>query len=148
MKTYRWGPVFLVLLLGVVVLHIKNVFRPQVCFGSRCLRVEVARTQAQRAKGLMFRSSLKQGRGMLFVFPRDDYWGFWMKNTHIPLDIIWLDKDKKVVYKVENAQPSTADPPPTFRPVLPAAYAVEANAGFVNKNNVTFKDTAVFKWIS
>lgn len=145
MKTCGW---VMVLLLGAVFIYVEKIFVPQACFGAGCLRVELAKTEAQRAKGLMFRSSLREDQGMLFVFPRDDYWGFWMKNTLIPLDIIWLDKDRRVVDRVENAQPFPGVQPPTFRPVYPAKYAVEASAGFVKKNNVKIKDTVEFKWIS
>lgn len=120
---------------------------PQVCFGKNCLYVELAHTSEERAKGLMFRSNLAQGRGMLFVFPKDGLWDFWMKNTYIPLDIIWLNKDKSVVDILENARPVQGIYPPVHKGVFPARYVLEANAGFVQHHKLKVGDRARFKWI-
>jgi uncharacterized membrane protein (UPF0127 family) len=133
--------------LIAAVLYLKVSFLPKVCFDSKCLYLELAKTESQRAQGLMFRRTFAQDRGMLFIFPRDDMWGFWMKNTLIPLDIIWLDKDKKVVDMVERAQPFGGDNPPTFRPVYRSRYCLEVNAGFVKKNDIKVGDQARFNWI-
>src|SRR5207245_10485452 len=69
--------------------------------GTRIL-AEVADTPAKRASGLMFRDRLDPDRGMLFVFEEADEWSFWMKNTKVPLDILWLGPDKRRVYIEEN----------------------------------------------
>ncbi len=135
-------------LLSVIAVILKIfVFSPVVCVRSGCLTVELAATQEERARGLMFRKHLSPARGMLFIFSKDDFWPFWMKNTLIPLDIIWLDKDKKIVDMVVNAQPALGDDPYSFKPVARARYVLEANAGFVEKNKISIGDEARFDWI-
>ena len=74
------------------------------------IRVEVARTEIERERGLMFRRHLDTDAGMLFVFERDGPLTFWMRNTFIPLDIIFIDRDRRVVGIVENAVPETDTP--------------------------------------
>ncbi|HOU55034.1 MAG TPA: DUF192 domain-containing protein [Myxococcota bacterium] len=73
-------------------------------------RVEVASTPDQRERGLMFRRELGADRGMVFVFPREEPQTFWMKNTYVPLDMIFVASDGQVVGVVENARPLTLDP--------------------------------------
>lgn len=119
----------------------------RVCFDDVCLRVELAATSQAQAKGLMFRTSLPADRGMLFVFAKEDFWSFWMKNTYIPLDIIWMDSRGRVVDMVENAMPSKAAEPPSFKPVFAARYVLEANAGFAAKNGIKPGARARFRWI-
>lgn len=125
----------------------KRVFFPQVCFQKTCLGVELALTAKQREHGLMFRRHLPDNQGMLFVFPNDDYWVFWMKNTYIPLDIVWLDSHHKVVDMVLNARPMALESPPAFKPAFRAQYVLEGNAGFVEKNKIQTGDQARIRWI-
>jgi uncharacterized protein len=75
--------------------------------GDQHVKVEIARTDPERERGLMYRQKLESGRGMIFLFeaPRRNY--FWMKNTYIPLDMIFIGADKHVVYVEENAEPLT-----------------------------------------
>jgi uncharacterized protein len=72
--------------------------------------MEVAATADARAKGLMFRRDMDAGHGMLFLFPREEPLSFWMKNTYLPLDIIFVGRDWRVVGVVENAVPLTEEP--------------------------------------
>src|SRR4051812_10962809 len=72
--------------------------------------VELARTDPERMRGLMYRQALPQGRGMLFLFEHSEPLKFWMKNTYIPLDMIFIDEGMKVVYVEENAEPLTLNP--------------------------------------
>jgi uncharacterized membrane protein (UPF0127 family) len=72
--------------------------------------MEVVSTVDARAKGLMFRKEMAADHGMLFLFPREEQLSFWMKNTYIPLDIIFIGRDWRVVGVVENAVPLTEEP--------------------------------------
>jgi uncharacterized membrane protein (UPF0127 family) len=86
-----------------VVLHPQG--RPAVP-----VRVEVARTEAVRNRGLMFRRELGEGDGMIFVFARPGHYAFWMHNTLIPLDMVFIGADRRVVGVVQRATPETDDP--------------------------------------
>lgn len=132
---------------GLVLFTVQRSAMPQVCFAhSACLRVEVASTDAQRQKGLMYRRFLPRDRGMLFVFFQEGIWGFWMKNTRIPLDIIWMDSSGRVVGIARNVQPSGLDEPPVFNNDRPARYVLEANAGFTDQNGVMVGDQAHIRY--
>ena len=91
--------------------------------------VELAQSQAERSRGLMNRTSLGQDRGMLFIGERTGPISFWMKNTLIPLDIIFLDEQWKVVGLHSNVPPCEADPCPTYPSPAPAMHVLEINAG-------------------
>src|SRR3990172_9511896 len=88
----------------------------EVCFERTCFTVEFALTAEQHMRGLMWRESLSDGHGMLFVFPRSDNYLFWMKNTLIPLDMLWLDDTATVIYIEEQVQPCVLDPCPKYGP--------------------------------
>tara|TARA_Y100000310_G_C20700181_1_gene828985 strand:- start:844 stop:1242 length:399 start_codon:yes stop_codon:yes gene_type:complete len=77
---------------------------PKVCYENSCFEVEVAETLEQQSLGLMFRDSLDQNKGMLFVYESTEPRSFWMQNTFIPLDIIWIDSNFKVT-KIQRANP-------------------------------------------
>jgi uncharacterized membrane protein (UPF0127 family) len=89
--------------------------------------LEVAKTPAQRTRGLGNRVSLPQDHGMIFVFSKPAVECFWMKDTHFPLDMIWIDSNKNVIQLIQNVSPSTY--PETFCPDQPAKYVIELNAG-------------------
>lgn len=74
------------------------------------IRVELARTERERERGLMYRNHLEPDAGMLFIFDHDGPLSFWMKNTFIPLDMIFMDHDRRIVGIVENAAPQTETP--------------------------------------
>jgi uncharacterized membrane protein (UPF0127 family) len=97
------------------------------------VRVELARTPAERARGLMFREQLEPDAGMLFIYDEEQNLAFWMKNTLIPLDMIFISKDFQVVGIVENAAPQTE----TSRRIdQPAQFVLEVNAGFAAANGI------------
>src|SRR5207244_6423593 len=103
--------------------------------GTRIL-AEVADTPAKRASGLMFRDRLAPDRGMLFVFEEAGAWSFWMKNTKIALDILWLGPDKRVVYIEENVPGCRQDPCPEYKPNREALYVLELPAGTVKREKI------------
>jgi uncharacterized membrane protein (UPF0127 family) len=82
-----------------------------------------------RAMGLMFRPSLAPDRGMLFIFDSLDFHGIWMKNCKFPIDIVWLDDQKKIVYVHEGAPPCTREPCGVYSPLRRAAYVLEIGSG-------------------
>ena len=95
----------------------------------KVLTVEVMVEDADRQMGLMFRPSLPEDRGMLFVFGELDFHGIWMKNCKFPIDIVWLDEEKKVVHVAESVPPCKADPCPVYNPMRRASYVIELSAG-------------------
>ncbi|MEK6606925.1 MAG: DUF192 domain-containing protein [Myxococcota bacterium] len=97
------------------------------------VRVEVARTPEERARGLMFRERLDADAGMIFLFERSEAQSFWMKNTKIPLDMIFIDEKLHVVGVVEGAEPMSEEP----RGVgIPSRTVLEVNAGFARENAI------------
>lgn len=98
------------------------------------ITLDVARTEAARTKGLGGRVQMADNRGMLFIFDTEDTQCFWMKDMHFPLDIIWLDKNKKIQYIQEAAMPNSY--PRQFCPSVPAMYVIEVNAGTVKENGL------------
>jgi len=117
----------------------------RVCFGSRCFAVKIAATPQERGLGLMFREKLESFEGMLFIFEKDGSYSFWMKNTLIPLDMIWLNGDREIVFIKENAAPCPGDPCPSIFPGKEARYVLEINAGISQKIGLKEGDRAVFK---
>ncbi len=83
----------------------------------KVLQAEVMVSDEDRAMGLMFRPSLPLDRGMIFVFETADFHGIWMKNCRFPIDILWLDEEKKVVHVAESVPPCKADPCPVYNPM-------------------------------
>ena len=102
---------------------------PQVVLNGERFTVEVAQSQQKQALGLMFRDSLPDDHGMLFIFPAEGFRSFWMKNTRIPLDIMYFDEDLKLVSVAENAQPCRTRRCPNYPSEGPAKYVLELNAG-------------------
>ena len=84
----------------------------------------------------MFRESLGEDRGMLFIFDRPEIYHFWMKNCRISLDMIWLDRDRKIVSLTSNAPPCLGDPCPTYHPDEKALYVIETVAGFAEEHGL------------
>lgn len=105
------------------------------------LDIEFAETNYERETGLMYRTEMKENQGMLFIFPTEFPRSFYMKNTYIPLDIIYLDKDKKIVSFQENAKPLNVEGLPSE---VPAMYVLEVNAGLAEKWLLEIGDTVSF----
>ena len=101
----------------------------QLCFRDNCFYVELALTPEEQSRGLMFRDHLDPDRGMLFVFPKEDVYSFWMKNTLVPLDIIWISENKEIVFISKNTQPCNELSCPMINPGEKAKYVLEVNAG-------------------
>lgn len=106
------------------------------------LDIEIAETEYETQTGLMYRDSMKKHQGMLFIFPNMDYRSFYMKNTHIPLDIIYLDAEGFIVSFQEHAKPLDETSLPSQ---VPAQYVLEVNAGLAEEWLLEIGDRMVFK---
>jgi len=109
-----------------------------VTVGSVKVLVDVADTPALREQGLSGRKSLEKGEGMLFVFDTPGIYSFWMKDMNFPIDIIWINQNKKIVYIKENVTPGSF--PQAFASTENAQYVLEVPAGFSARNNVQVGD--------
>lgn len=112
-------------------------------FGGVSLRIEYATTEAERERGLGGRASIPNDYGMLFVFPKDALYGFWMKDTLIPLDIFWLDSQGHVLSISQNVATSTY--PNVFYPSGPARYVLETAAGFARSHGIALGTPLLLK---
>ena len=99
-------------------------------------RLELARTPEEQAQGLMFRESLPEKTGMLFLFGDKSVHRFWMKNTMIPLDMVWMDADGRVLFVSADTPPCKADPCPSYGPESPAAMVLEIAGGKAVKEKI------------
>lgn len=105
------------------------------------LDIEFSETNYERETGLMYRTSMEENQGMLFIFSAEFPRNFYMKNTYIPLDIIYLDQHKKIVSFQENAIPLNEEGLPSE---IPAMYVLEVNAGMAEKWLLEIGDTISF----
>ena len=115
--------------------------------GGQRYQVEVADDDAERARGLMFRDELAVGTGMIFLHDREEPQAYWMKNTKIPLDILYFDNARKLVAQQRDVPPCTAgNACPSYPSNAPARYVLELNAGeaaklkLQNGAELTFSD--------
>lgn len=103
---------------------------PWVKIGGERYAVEIADDDAERARGLMFRDALAEGHGMLFIHDREEPQSYWMKNTRIPLDILYFDDKLALVAQQRDVPPcSLGDACPPYPSGAPARYVLELNAG-------------------
>lgn len=139
--------IFIFLIIAVILTAFfipKNM--KKVCFKNTCFSIELAVSQAEKEKGLMFRDNLKDDEGMLFIYDKEGVYSFWMKNTKIPLDIIWIDNDGKVVFISGNTQPCRSDICPSINPGLDAKYVLEINGGVAQKIGLKVNDKLDLKY--
>jgi hypothetical protein len=109
--------------------------------------IEIARTPEEQAQGLMFRESLPERTGMLFPFADPGVHKFWMKNTMIPLDIIWTDGAGRVLFVSADTPPCQADPCPNYGPDLEAVSVLEIAGGMAAKERVTVGSRISFEGV-
>ena len=103
------------------------------------ISAEVANTPAKRSQGLMFRTNMPHNHGMLFIFNKSDHWTFWMKNTKMPLDIIWIDSGKKVVHIEPNVSicTRTDEGCPRYHTLKESLYVLELKAGMAQHYGIS-----------
>lgn len=137
-------PLIIALLFLAAVLPGESVFSEKlpahrtVIFPSGAkIDAEVADTPQARNVGLMFRDSLPPGGGMLFIFQEAGPYLFWMKNCKFPIDIIWFNEQKEVIFISEKTPPCKADPCPNYGPLdKNALYVIEVASGFAQKEKL------------
>jgi hypothetical protein len=150
------GYVIIITIAAVVVFLIflnsaKNVEKvdsmkeiSQVKIGNATVKVELANTTLKRIKGLMFRKSLPENEGMLFIFNDDDYYSFWMMNVSFPIDMIWINSDYKVVHIERDAQPCKILCK-SYWPQEKARYVLEVNANFTEVHGIKIGSLVKFE---
>lgn len=112
---------------------------------NKILKVEIADTPEKREKGLMFRTTLNENEGMLFIFEKPQILSFWMKNTSIPLSIAFINEDFEI-FQIEDMLPY--DIINLHNSKKPAKYALEVNKGWFEKNNIKIGDKINIKNLS
>lgn len=126
-------PILLSILFGMLVLVMgmsDAPTQPEVCIGSHCFEVEIADTKQLREKGLMYVDHLPANAGMLFVFPREGKHSFWMKNTPVSLDIIWINASGRIAHIQHRARPYDIT---AIMPEKPGKYVLEISGGLSRK---------------
>ena len=116
--------------------------RGRIRFAGKLLEVEVARTHAERARGLSNREFLPEGTGMLFVYPYAGRRSMWMKDMRFPLDILWFDAERVLVHVEPDVAPETY--PESFSSPRLAMYVLELPAGYASRAGVAPGDS--FQW--
>ena len=136
-------PIVAALLLVILIFNLQSdgvIIKTKT--GDVNILAKIADDDNERANGLMFQDALGKNEGMLFVFDDEKTRHFWMKNTLIPLDMIFIDKDLKVI-DIQSAEPCAADPCSIYISGKPARYVVEVNKGFSKNNGINIGDDAV-----
>lgn len=105
---------------------------------------ELAVTDEERQQGLMFREDLRENQAMLFVFEEEGIHSFWMKNMRFPIDIIWLDKDRRIIHIEPQVPACQRDPCPSYSPGRPAQYVLELRSGCAEKHGLRLNDILAF----
>ncbi len=110
----------------------------------RVMQTEVMVRDEDRAMGLMFRKSLPADRALLFVFEETGFHGIWMKNCKFPIDIVWLDEERKVVHVAAGVPPCRREPCPVYKSLRRAAFVIEMNAGEAKRSGARIGSAVKF----
>jgi hypothetical protein len=113
-----------------------------VVVGGKNFSVEVARTEMERARGLSLHVPLLDDQGMLFIFEKEGFYGFWMKDMSFSIDILWIDPNFKVKHIEKNISPDTY--PKIFTPETENLYVLEISAGQADFLNIKIGDSVKF----
>jgi uncharacterized membrane protein (UPF0127 family) len=105
---------------------------------------ELAVTPEEKAQGLMFRKKMDFNQGMLFIYEEEGFYSFWMKNMVIPLDFIWLDRERRIVHMEENVPPCEREPCPTYTSKIPALFILELKSGSIERRSLRILDRLDF----
>jgi uncharacterized membrane protein (UPF0127 family) len=131
---------FILVLLWISIAHSQSLPKIPLYIHGEEIWVEVAKTPEERNHGLMGRKHLGKDEGMLFIFETEDYHGFWMKDTVIPLSIAFIDKKSRIV-SITDMRPQTLD---SHLPPGPVLYALEMNKGWFSSRGIKTGDVIKF----
>ncbi|MGA2518699.1 MAG: DUF192 domain-containing protein [Thermodesulfobacteriota bacterium] len=131
---------FILVLIWISVAHSQSLPKIPLYIHGKEIWVEVAKTPEERNHGLMGRKHLGKDEGMLFIFETEDYHGFWMKDTVIPLSIAFIGKDSQIV-SITDMRPQTLD---SHLPPTPVLYALEMNKGWFSSHGIKTEDVVRF----
>lgn len=135
--------VIIILIISILIWPKKqNDDENYLIFGDTKVTVELADSELERQRGLSGRQNLAPDNGLLFIFPNPNIYGFWMKEMHFAIDIIWLDNNWQVIGVSQNISPSTY--PNSFYPPVPVKYVLEVNAGWAAQNNIATGTKALY----
>ena len=136
----------LLVVAGAAVFLLISQLQPTtvLSFGGNIFKARIASTPSSREKGLGGVTELGPQQAMILAFPSDDAWQIWMKDMKVPLDIVWLNYDKKVVYWRKTASPDGSTNV-TFTPTSRARYVVELPVGSIESQHIQTGDTASFE---
>jgi len=132
--------IFILFLFWISMVNAQDLLQIPLYIKGREIRVEVAKTPEERARGLMWRKHLGRDEGMLFIFENEDYHGFWMKDTLIPLSIAFIDKEGRIV-KIAEMKPLTLE---SHTPPKPVLYSLEMNKGWFSTQGIKVGDIVRF----
>lgn len=136
-------------IFGVIALTLFLIILPYsqarlpVWIGDSVFDARIAQTESELKRGLSGTKKLANNEAMLFVFAQEAKYSIWMKDMHIPIDVIWLDSKKNVVHIVRNMTPLSY--PKSFKPTVPARYVIEVPAGMAKTMNITVGSSATFE---
>src|SRR6056297_556479 len=145
----KFMKIILIIVVALVVFLVfsknyagKELVYKNILIGNKQIRVMIADNMLLRKNGLSNMENLTKDRGMLFVFKSPAKYSFWMKDMKFPIDIIWIDKNKKVIGFNKSVD---KDFNKSLKPQSAVKYVLEVNSGFVEENNLNINDKLVFK---
>ena len=134
--------------LSIIIIFLtscQNMETNQICINNTCFEIEIADDNKERSEGLMYRTALEDNKGMLFIFDESYPHSVWMKNTFIPLDIIWINENLNIVWIEKNTPSCDNDPCPSYSSPEKAKYVLEINAGLAEEYGLKIDDKVDLK---
>ena len=138
--------VLLAIVVAFLLIFLPSILQPEINLrlGDGVFRAKVALNDADRTKGLSGVKQLDSDQALLMAFPSEGMWSVWMKGMIIPIDIVWLNKDMKVISIVKNISPEESTTTSHY-PKTPAKYIIEFPAGTVDSKMIKTNSAAIFK---
>lgn len=131
--------VIIIIVLAIFLIQNNTKKNAEVCIEGNCFFVELAKTNVEKSRGLMLRESLEDNEGMLFMYDSDGEYNFWMKDTLIPLDIIWINAEREVVFIKHGALPC-GEICNVIGPKTNARFVLEINGGLSETLGINIGD--------